>query len=412
MAKPKIRWWNAGVVVVWLALIGLPMAGHWLSVPPDTPVENRRLAPTVPWPASVAEGAALPAAVQAWLRDHFGFRHELLVAHNRLNHFVFGSFTSRELMAGKDGYMFLGSNGLMHHNPLRILCGADPVHLSRIHGQLRQLLAVSRAAAPVSQLLLVPDKSRLKPEKLPQWLQDECAAFTPPVQALLAEVRRDPGMERRMFYPFELMRVADQARPVYHPWNLHWDHQGAMPVADWLAQTLWSLPRRVDVPLVETVQSFDLQQFAPGLSHWHATQVPVYKDENMLVCRNSPECFPELAEEAAALFQVARFRSAWQLPPEQRRPRLVILGDSFGEAIAEPLAPYFAEVWYLSMNNLSQLSPAQRRRLRHVAMDLFQPDVLLHVYSEQVIFLGNKGYFRDVTALLNPVTPPPKSTAP
>jgi hypothetical protein len=410
MAMASIRWWNVGVVVVWLTLLGLPMAGHWRSSSPPAQAENRRLAPAVSWPASLAEAKGLPAAVQAWLHDHFGFRHELLVAHNRLNHLVFGSFPAGALAPGKDGYLFLGSKGLAHRNTLRTLCGADAVPVAVIHGQLRRLLAVSRAAAPVAQLLLVPDKARLKPEKLPQWLQDECAGFAPPVQALLAEIRQDPGMDPQVFYPFDVMRLADQVRPVYHPWNLHWDHQGAQPVADWLAQTRWSLPRRVEVPLVEVLQSFDLQQFAPGLSHWHTTQVPAYDNGNMLVCRNSPECFPELAEEAAALFQVARFRSASQLPPEQRRPRLVILGDSFGEAIAEPLAPYFAEVWYLSMNNLPRLSPAQKRRLRHVAFDLFQPDVLLHVYSEQSIFSGRKGYFRDVTALLDPVNPPPNCT--
>ena len=62
------------------------------------------------------------------------------------------------------------------------------------------------------------------------------------------------------------------------------------------------------------------------------------------------------------------------------------------------------------MNHLPRLSPAQKRRLRHVAFDLFQPDVLLHVYSEQSIFSGRKGYFRDVTALLDPVNPPPTCT--
>lgn len=412
MALVRTRWWNVGVVVIWFALLGLPFAGHWLSSPAGAPAENRRLAPAVSWPASMAEAAALPAAIQAWLHDHFGFRHELLVGHNRLHHAVFGSFESKDLAPGKDGYVFHGSKGLMHHSPLRALCGADEVPVALIHGQLRRLLAVSQAAAPVSQLLMVPDKSRLKPEKRPAWLQAECAAFTPPVQVLLDRFRQDPDMDGRVFYPFDVMRLADQTLPAYHPWNLHWDHQGARPVADWLAQRRWALPRRLDVPMVSAVHPFDLQQFAPGLSHWHATQVPAYERVNMLVCHNAPACFPEYAAEAGMLFQVARFRSAWQLPPEQRRPRLVILGDSFGEAIAEPLAPYFAEVWYLSMNHLARLSPEQKRRLRHVTVDLFQPDVLLHVYSEQAIAFGYKGYFGDVTALLGPAGPSPNGTGP
>lgn len=156
------------------------------------------------------------------------------------------------------------------------------------------------------------------------------------------------------------------------------------------------------MPLVDAVQSFDLQQFAPGLSHWRTTQLPAHQNVNMLVCHNTPACLPELAAAAAARHQVSQFRSACPLPPGQWRPRLVILGDSFGEAIAEPLAPCFAEVWYFSMNKLSGLSLEQRRRLLHVTLELFQPDALLHVNSEQAIFLGYKGHFLDVTALLSP----------
>lgn len=88
-----------------------------------------------------------------------------------------------------------------------------------------------------------PDKSRLKPEKAPPWLQSGRAAFASPVQALLASICQDPGLDGRVFSPFDVMRVADQTRPVYHPWHLHGDHHGALSVADWLSQTRWSLPR-------------------------------------------------------------------------------------------------------------------------------------------------------------------------
>lgn len=406
MATIKTRWWNVGVVVFWFALLGLPAAGHWMPRSGETLAENRPLAPAAAMPDSLASALAWPAAVQAWLHDHFGWRRELLVANNRFHHRVFGSFTSGSLVSGKDGYVFHGTEGLAHHNALRALCGADAVPMPKVRAQMRRMIDVARTGVADSYLLVVPDKARLNPEKRPQWLQDECAPFAPPLDALAAALSGDPDMAGRWFYPIDRMRAADRVRAVYPPWNLHWDYQGALPVADWLARERWSLPRRFDLPSTEQRLPFDLPQFAPGLGHWHQARVPLYEGTGVLVCHNAPECFPEFPAEAATLFQVARYRSAWQLPVEQRRPRLVILGDSFGEAIADPLAPYFAEVWYLSMNQLARLTPEQKRRLRHVAVDLFRPDVLLQVYSERTVLYGHERYLPRIADFLNAVPPP------
>ncbi len=402
MALLRYRWWNAGLVAVWCGMVCLPLLAPWLPGAGEVLSENRKLAAPPKRPENARDVPPFLAAAQAWLNDHFGFRSSLLAAYNRVHYAMFHTFAARELVAGRDGFVFLGADGLSHHNMIRALCGADrpQVPYEATTAQFRSLMLQSIGMAPNSYFLVVPDKSRLQPDKLPRWLQQECAPFKPPFEGMAATLAQQPDAGTRLFYPIAPMRSTQQQSPVYPAPNFHWDYPGALPTAVWLAEGQWKLSRRFTVPLRDAVHPFDMQQFAPGLTFDYPTRVPRYDTDQVLVCHNKPECFPEFPEVATQLVQVARFRSAWQHPPEHRRPRLVIFGDSFGEAIADPLAPYFAEVWYFSMNELARLSPAQRDQLRHVAIDLFAPDVLLHVYHEATVVLGHERYLPNVMALM------------
>lgn len=397
---------NALVLALWCALLATPLLVHLFRPPHEAPLENRTLAPAPDWPRTLEEGRTWPARMQAWIRDHFGLRGELLEASHRWRHQVFGDFLSADLVTGQAGEVFYGVFGDTAGSALRVLCGAERIELPVVGRQVAALLATTRAEVPRSYLLMVPDKSRLRPQRWPRWLQEECAGGQPPAEPLIDLLAQQPVTAGRLLYPIDAMRKVDGVDPVYHPWNLHWDFHGAAVAADWLAHGRWDMSRRFDVALEPRETEFDLRGFAPGVEHRDTTLVPVYPDGRVLVCHNDAACFPEFAAEAALLFQVARVRSAWQLPPGQRRPTLVLIGDSFGDNITEPLARYFAEVWYLSMNHLSRLSPAQRRHVRSVVIDQFRPDVLLHVYNESTVLTDRARYLERVRELLETVPTP------
>lgn len=403
MAVSRFKFWNSAALVLWMGLLSLPLAGHWLPWAQTRWNENRQPAPAVPLPTRLQDLGAYPAAAWTWADDHFGWRGPLLAGWHRLHYSVFGTLASREVTMGRDGFLFFGTDGLAHRNAVRSLCGADAAQgeVDATGAKIRQFMQTALAAAPRSHFLIVPDKARLSPEKLPLWLQRECAGFAPPMAQIMAAMARAPLVGARAFYPFETIVQAMQRGPVIPAQNFHWNYAGALPVAQWLAETRWGMARRFDVPLVQQQQESDLQAFFPGLRLVRWSPGPQDMGGQLLVCHNRPECFPEFAEAAKSLFQLARYRSAWQLPPDQRRPRLVIVGDSFGEGIAGPLAPYFAEVWYLSMNHLEALSVQQQQAVRHVALDLFDPDVVLHVYHEvTVLRRQDDGYFRRISELL------------
>ena len=127
----------------------------------------------------------------------------------------------------------------------------------------------------------------------------------------------------------------------------------------------------------------------PGLWIPILDGTPDFAAADVLACQNQASCFPEFPEAAGSLDHVSRFRRDYLLPHEQRHPRLLIISDSFGTAIAPGFAPYFAEVWHFSVNSLDQrLTPAQQEQVRHISIDLFHPDIVLFVFSEATLMFA------------------------
>ena len=87
-------------------LLATPLAVGILR--PDSPEliykEGRRLAPP-PAPNALGDLAALPGQVDAYLKDHFGFRHMLIQLHKDLTKPMLG-FGGSEVLIGRDGRMF------------------------------------------------------------------------------------------------------------------------------------------------------------------------------------------------------------------------------------------------------------------------------------------------------------------
>lgn len=353
-------------------------------------LENRRLAPVPSFPNSWSEARALPAAADAWARDHFGFRTRLLVAYNRLRFGLFGEYPSSDLLAGKDGTIFFNFGGSENTRLVRHLCGLN-LPAERVEDRKLEMVAFffqMRAIHPQTYLLGIPDKSRVTPEALPDWLQAECARATPPLASIMATLAEVPGLEDATLYPLAALRAA--APPAYPTVNFHWNVPGARPIADLVATTLFKLPATVELPYRPLPGFSDLTSFMPGLSRPIADAVPDFIAADVLACQNKPECFPEFPETAGKFDHVSRFRRHYQQPDAQRRPRLVILSDSFGTALAPGFVPYFAEVWHFSMNGLNnRLTPEERQTVRHIIFDRFKPDIVLHAYTETAILWGD-----------------------
>ena len=106
LSSGMLRRYRRFFAVAAFLLLATPLAVGILR--PDSPEliykEGRRLAPP-PAPNALGDLAALPGQVDAYLKDHFGFRHMLIQLHKDLTRPMLG-FGGSEVLIGRDGRMF------------------------------------------------------------------------------------------------------------------------------------------------------------------------------------------------------------------------------------------------------------------------------------------------------------------
>src|SRR5208337_1827215 len=156
--------------VLALLLIAAPLVVGLVA--PDSPAavlkEGRRLAPAPRIPATGADWLALPAELDAYLRDHFGLRQALIRAHKDLTRSMLG-MGSDSVLVGRDGRMFyLGEEAVRQSAGLfvrdqRVADAVDLVSAMRdnlARRKIRFLVAPPPNAATVYQ------------DDLPDWAQN------------------------------------------------------------------------------------------------------------------------------------------------------------------------------------------------------------------------------------------------
>ncbi len=153
-----------------LLLIATPLVVGLVA--PDSPAtvlkEGRRLAPAPRLPATGADWLALPAALDAWLRDHFGLRDALIRAHKDLTKPMLGHGDD-SVLVGRDGRMFyLGEEAVRQSAGLvvRDQRVADAVDLiAAMNADLERRGIRFLVASP-------PNAATVYQDDLPDWAQN------------------------------------------------------------------------------------------------------------------------------------------------------------------------------------------------------------------------------------------------
>jgi len=130
--------------------------------------EGRRLAPAPGWPATGAEWLNLPAALDAYLKDHFGLRQALIRAHKDLTKPMLGT-GSDSVLVGRDGRMFyLGEEAVLQSAGLVL-------RDQRVADSVDLVAAMNAALAKRGVRFLVaspPNGSTVYQDDLPDWAQN------------------------------------------------------------------------------------------------------------------------------------------------------------------------------------------------------------------------------------------------
>src|ERR1700691_65693 len=301
-------------------------------VAPDSPAsvfrEGRSLAPAPRLPMTGANWLTLPAAVDAYLNDHFGLRERLITAHRELTKPMLG-FGNDSVLVGRDGRLFfLGeetvrqSAGLLVRDQ-RVDDATDM--LVRMNDELQARGIRFLVAMP-------PNAATIYQENLPLWAQN--SGKPTEYDILLAD------LAAKSVTTIDLRPAIKNARtqgPVFYMHDTHWTFRGAIVAynaiveadahADWrieLASALGPMTLRNGGDLARMLGVGDtVSEYAEPLSPPYAKRV--------LQPSDLAGDFTETSEKSG--------------------PTILILGDSFTSGYLPPMVLQHASrvVWMSHM---------------------------------------------------------------
>src|SRR5258708_6489066 len=206
------------IILVCGALLPVPAAAQLAGTGQSTG-ENRVLAP-FPKLTSFKDLAGLTRASENYVNDRFGLRSQLVHA-NSLMHYRLGISTSKDVVIGKDGWLFYTADRILEQHT-----GADIFKPDELDKWVRQIEAdrdwlEQRNIA--FYMVAAPDKNTIYPENLPDYPRPRNA--TTRLDQLAARLERST---LDFINPKAALLAAKQNNiQVYFEGDSHWTQRGA-----------------------------------------------------------------------------------------------------------------------------------------------------------------------------------------
>ena len=321
------RWNNWLAIALFGVMLLAPMVTQAVGFATDSTTENRILAP-IPKIRSLKELKFLPKLSENYVNDRFGLRQQL-VHLNSLMRYRLGLSSTKDVVIGKDGWLFYTADKLMEEHT-----GADIFTPSELENWVKQMEAdrdwlAKRGIA--FYILIAPDKNTIYPEKLPDYPRGAVTR----IDQLVARLRNsdlefiDPRQQ--------LFRVKAAGEMTYTPGDTHWTERGAFVAYQMLMDRM---QKRFPSLVPLTLNDFKIYYGAPAATDLTSVLTLdnniAYSVERMAPKQKSHQIAP----------QTTTYRPGWgwriteNKNDLQDRPRLLVFGDSFTDYVLGPTMLY------------------------------------------------------------------------
>ena len=314
---------RAGLFVVLLALPLITMRGH-----AGTLQEEQRT--RAPLPSLWAAGAQFPEQADAYFRDNFGGRDRIIRWHHRFKYHAFGQSPVDGVIVGRGGWLFYSvpTDGM----DIRNFSGHWPHLAADVDGWLRGQEGRRRQYARLGARYLVaiaPDKQSVYPEFVP-------FRYGPHAPGVLGELLGRLGT----FPDLPVLDLAPALRReahsgLYYTADTHWNARGAFLAAGAIADRL-----RADLPSVGRLREsdYDVSSSPRGTGDLvNMLGLGLATADLQFAYRRRAGGAREIRADA--------LHHVWE-QPGSGLPKAVLVGDSFGEALAPLLADAFSRLHY------------------------------------------------------------------
>jgi hypothetical protein len=339
------------IVVIFLAVLSLPLMGMVLNLDRDAPSgENRTLAawPQLRWDA--ASLRALPEQLTRYFEDHFAFRARLVRWQAIVRLDVLGVSPSASVIKGRDGWLFYADDGAMQD-----YAEAPPFTVVELEVWRHTLQDISdwlRGQGIAYLFVIAPDKHVIYPEYMPHTIR---RAAVSRIDQLVSDLRQHSTVRVLDLRP-SLLASKSRER-LYHRTDTHWNDRGAFvgyqSIVDALSEeisTLHSASHSAFEPRVVRSAGLDLAGML-GLTE-------VLSEDDLVLVPKRPAA-ARILEPQYPNRRLTHARIVTEAP--NRGPRAVVFMDSFGPGLVPFLSEDFSRVVYLWQDNMDPQVVQQER---------------------------------------------------
>lgn len=332
-------------IVMFFMIISAPLIASWLNIGKLNAEENRQLSSFPIWQG---DGAIenYRDNLQNYFKDHFGLKTYMVSLLNQINFYLFVESPSKKVSMGKDGFIFLNSHDNSQPNSLIMqICKSELDDLSllgKIRAGVNGFLASMEVKKVKPLFVLIPTKSKVYAEKLPDYLAEECDYDRQTWIDLLVKKM----VNKYIFYPLETFISWKKSFPVYFSKHFHWTGRTPVETARLILQAWEINPQQGSLNRSKRFVESDLSRHFKGVNI--GNQLTHYElDKSITKCQKI-DCLTGLSDYYTNGNVQIFSRQA------QGGHRLLILSDSFGPALAKTMTLGFAEVVSIDLNALQQ----------------------------------------------------------
>jgi hypothetical protein len=237
---------NTVLIVLFLVLLWLPGLDSVFHFDwSRTPTENRALATFPKAPTSWHGVQGFVNGLEVYFNDHFGCRKCLLQWHNKLRWALFKDQSTRNVLVGKDGWLFYTAQQMIDHYTGLLQFTPEQLHDWQVLLEKRRDWLAKQGMAYL--FVVTPDKHTIYPEYLPDWL-------------VKSKIRSRTKLDQFVAYMHEhstvpildvrgVVLAAKPTCPTYFKTDVHWNFFGAFAAYQELMRALAKQRPELDPPL-------------------------------------------------------------------------------------------------------------------------------------------------------------------